>query len=237
MCVEIGGCIHCTNQYCSKRLKLFSHLNKEELSKINNLIIREKCNKGEVLFHEGQLLENLYVVSKGRLKAYKITPEGKEQILYIFSEGDFFGDLSLLRGERLNFNIEAIEETVFCVLRKNHFRNLILSDPSIALKALEMLAQRLQDLEMLIEGLGLQNATLRIAKVLSELAKRYGNKVEGGIEVNLSLRQEDLASYTGMARETVSRKLGKLQDEGIIKFKDNKKLLVTDINRLSNYVE
>jgi len=87
---------------CAKKVPIFSNLESKQLEMITGAIIRKRYKKGEVVFLQGSLLDGLYIVNNGKIKIFRYTKEGKEQILYILSDGDFFGELSLLK-YNLNF--------------------------------------------------------------------------------------------------------------------------------------
>ncbi|MFT9493736.1 Crp/Fnr family transcriptional regulator, partial [Anaerosolibacter sp.] len=159
-----------------------------------------------------------------------------EQILYILSEGDIFGELSLFRSERLTFNVEALEDLNTCVLTKASFEMILSKRPEISMKVLQVMGERLIKMETLIQSLGTKDIEARIATFLLELIPEY-TKSRGHIkEIELPLSREEIANYIGVTRETISRKLGKMQDEGILKIKGIKKIIILDEDALKAYL-
>lgn len=233
---QFCGCESCTHRMCARNVPIFSTLNGEELSKVVSLIIRRRYAKGELLVIEGASQDNLVIVNSGRVKAFRDTLEGKEQILHIFSQGDFFGESNLLKNQRASYNVEALEETNICMINKNDFQNLLKEYPNISLKIMEELCSRLDRLESTIETMGTKNVEVRINKVLLEFAQKYGQRHPKGILVELPLSREGIANYIGLTRETVSRKMSNLHDEGIIEMEGNKKIIILDIDALEESV-
>lgn len=228
------GCISCYEQLCAKKVPIFSALDPSELSSITDLIVHKLYEKGELLFREGNRLDSLFIINQGQVKVYKYSQEGKEQILYIFSEGDFFGEKNLLSDQIAPYNIEALEATVTCIISKEDFRRLLNEHPKIGLKIIEALSERIEGLENTIENMGTKSTEARVNLVLLEFAKKHGKENKKGIMVELPLSREGIANYIGVTRETVSRKLSLLQDEGIIEIIGNKKILIVDIDALED---
>lgn len=231
------ACERCQHQLCAKRVPIFSTLDNEQLTKIVNLIIRKQYSRGELIILEGSRLESLIIINNGKVKAFKDTYEGKEQILYIFSSGDFFGEKNLLRNQEATYNVEALEETNVCMIRKNAFQQLIREYPDIGFKIVEELSSRLDRLENAIENMGTKNVEARINSVLLEFSVKYGKGHPKGILIDLPLSREGIANYIGVARETVSRKMSHLQDERIIEMVGNKRVIILDRQALEQEFE
>lgn len=222
------NCIKCTGKYCVSKVYIFSALQPEAFKKISDIIITRKYRKGQVIFFEGDVEDKLYIVNQGKIKIYKYNREGREQILYILSEGDFIGDMSLLKKGNFQFNAEALEDTLICTIAKDDFDEIITRNPEITLKILEVLHDRLMNLENLIQNLSTKDIEIRIASMLLSFAGDFGVEDESGIIINLPLNREEMANYIGVTRETISRKLTSLQDEGVIELIGNKKLIIKD---------
>lgn len=231
------NCEHCQHQLCARRVPIFSTLDAEELGRVVSLIARKQYSKGELVVLEGSSLESLIIINSGQVKAYKDTQEGKEQILYIFSSGDFFGEKNLLRNQEATYNVEALEETHVCMISKTAFQQLLREYPGIGLKIMEELCSRLERLENSIKSMGTQNVEMRVNSVLLEFSTKYGKDHLKGILIELPLSREGIANYIGVARETVSRKMSHLQDEGIIEMIGNKKVIILDKEALEREIQ
>lgn len=228
----ICTCDSCHNKLCTRQISIFSSLDDQQLLRIADLIIHKGYRKGELLIFEGESVNSLFIINKGQTKAFRNTQDGREQILYLFSEGDFFGERSLLRDEVSNYSVEALEETHICLIHKHDFQVLLKEHPDIALKIMEELCRRLDRLENTVETMGTRTVEARVSSVLLEFADKYGKPHPRGIMIELPLSREGIANYIGLTRETVSRKMSLLQDEGVIEMNGNKKVLLLDRSAL-----
>ncbi|TYQ18114.1 UNVERIFIED_CONTAM: CRP/FNR family transcriptional regulator [Acetivibrio alkalicellulosi] len=222
MIKQICNCENCQHQLCARRVPIFSTMDSGEQNRIVSLIIRRLYTKGELIILEGSNLEGLIIINRGQVKVFRDTLEGREQILYIFSEGDFFGEKNLFRNEQATYSVEALEDTNICMIKKSDFQKFLREYPDIGIKIMEELCSRLERLENTIESMGVKNVESRVGSVLFEFAERYGKEHQRGIMIELPLSREGIANYIGLARETVSRKMNLLQDEGIIEMIGNK---------------
>lgn len=229
-------CGGCKRGLCAKDISIFSSLDSSELTEIIEKMNHKRVNKNDVVFLEGEKAKTLYFLNVGKIKIYKYTKDGKEQILHILSEGDFFGELNLLKESKYRFNAKAIEESKICMLSKENFKEILLYKPEIAIKILEIMGERLSDVESLAQNLATNDIDARIAFLLKELSDKYGKNNEGNLVINLHLTREDMASYVGITRETISRKLKKFEEEGIIKIVGTKKIIIIDNEKLEEYI-
>jgi len=221
-------CERCHHKLCTKKVPIFSTLGDEEIGGVSDLIVRRQYLKGELILIEGDKFDSLIILNTGKAKAFRDTADGKEQILYIFSAGDFFGEKNLLGSQTASYNVEALEETHVCMIRKSDFRQLLRANPDIGLKVMEELSGRMDRLESSIENMGTRSVEARVGAVLLEFSQKYGKTHSDGIIIELPLSREGIANYIGVARETVSRKMNYLQDEGIIEMVGNKKVIILD---------
>jgi len=219
-------CTHCLNKLCTHAIPIFSNLGYDDLKKIAGLTVHKDYGKGEIIVEEGGRPDFVAIVSQGSLKAAKYTLDGREQILYIFAEGDFFGEQFLLGDRAAAYSISALEPVKLCLLYRKDFHLLLHDNPEIGVEIISELGDRLARLESSVQNMGVRSLEARISAVLLEFADRYGTPHAEGTLIFLPLSREGLASYMGIARETVSRKLGLLEEEGIIRSIGNKKILL-----------
>ncbi|WZL72311.1 Crp/Fnr family transcriptional regulator [Clostridiaceae bacterium 35-E11] len=229
-------CERCAHQLCASKVSIFSNLNRQELIDIIKMTGHRSYKKGETVFMEGEEADTLYLIREGKIKLFKYTKDGKEQILHILSEGDFFGELNLLKKGQYGFYAEAISPAKLCTLTKDKMRNLFTEKPEIGLKVLEVIAERLSKLETLAQNLATNEVETRLAYLLLDLKEKYGRATQSGIEIKLPITKQDMSNYTGVARETISRKLKKLEEEGVIKLIGTKKILIIDEEKLEEYM-
>lgn len=235
-CKHCSECIKCSNHCLAKDIPMFSMLEDAELNKISKLIINKNFEKGKVLFLEGELADTLYIINKGKVKIHKYTKEGKEQILFILSEGEFIGALNLLKSGHYEFNAEVLEDSSICILSKQNFDKILLKNPQITLKILEKIHDRLVLLEDLVQTLSTKDIEARIATLLLTLIKDFGCESEEGIILEIPLSREELGNYVGITRETISRKLTSFQDDGLIELVGSKKIIIKDLSKLKKII-
>lgn len=213
-------------KYCAQRVHIFKDLSEDELKKITEMTKDSFFKKGDIIFNEDDIIDYLYIIHSGKIKAYKINEDGKEQILYLLSDGDTFGEYSIFREQKATFYAEAITDVRVCLLSRKNFHIIISKYPEIALKIMNYLSERLQNMELLLKDLSTEDVETRLKSMIIRLAQKEGSKTNKGIVINLYISREDIANLLGTTRETVSRKLHNLEDEGFIEFLSNKKILV-----------
>lgn len=232
ICGSQEACKKCKGRYCASKASIFSVLEEPQLKEITDKITKKAYKKGEIIFFEGDTSDKLYVITTGKIKVFKYTKEGKEQILYIIGEGDFLGDLSLLKKDEFKFNAEALEDVDMCQLTKDDFDKVVKENPEISLKILEVLYERIFKLENLVQSLSTKDIESRISGLLLSFIKDFGVPENNVIRLELPLSREDMANYIGVTRETISRKLNSMQEEGIIDLIGNKIIVLKDLEYL-----
>ncbi len=230
--IDSEACRKCQGRYCATKISIFENLEECELKEITDSITRRHYDKDEMIFFEGDKPEKLFLLNKGRVKVFKYNKEGREQIIYILTEGDFIGDSNIFSGEEMKFNAVAIEETNICELTKSDFEDIMKRNPEIAMKILQNAYHRIDKLQELIQSLSTKDIESRIAGLLLSFIKDFGTPDKNGIIIELPLNREDIANYIGVTRETISRKLGALQDQGILGVEGNRQIRILDLDLL-----
>jgi CRP/FNR family transcriptional regulator len=152
--------------------------------------------KGDMLCGQGKKSDTLFIINEGQVKISKLTKEGKEQIVHIFTNGDFFGELSLFSSDEVyNFDAYAISDVKICTLTKKDMNKIIMSNPEISLKLLQVITKRLTQTENLAQNLATNDAEIRIAFMLLEFGENYGVVTEEGLQINLPINREEMANY------------------------------------------
>ena len=227
------GSHDCSHGYCIDKVPIFVDLPFEIKQSIMGSSNHKIYNKGEIIFNSGDYFDYLFIVIKGRVKLSKTSAMGKEQILKILEVGDFMGELSLFKNTVLTNSAEALEKTEICVIRSEKVREIIMQRPEIALKFLEKYAERIKHSEELIEQIGLRDVEQRIANYLiAEVEKNNIKSRNNKYVINLPVTKSVLSSMLGTTKETLSRKLSLLQDEGLLLMEGQRKIIITDIEGL-----
>lgn len=221
-------CTRCKDKLCMHKVPILSSLDRNDLEKITDMITHQEFKKGESIMLEGDRVDSIVIIHSGSAKAYKNTSDGREQILYVFTEGDFFGEQNLFRNHYATYSVEALRTLKTCHLSKAQFQQLLQYYPEIAVKIIDELGNRMIRLENALQSMGVRNVDNRVGGILLEFATKYGTKETAGTVIHLPLSREGIANYLGVARETVSRKFSQLESEGIIRSINNKEILILD---------
>ena len=222
--------------YSVAKIPVFSMLEKKELDIISELITYSEYKKSQTIFSQGEIFNKLFIIHKGKVKVYKYTKEGKEQILYILAEGDFIGDMNLSKQSNFQFNAVALEHVVISTLSKEDFKKIVKNNTEIAFKIFEEMQDRLLDVERLIQTLSTKDVESRLASMLLGFIKSFSKETVKGIELKVPLNREDMANFVGITRETMSRKLALLQEADIIELVRGKKIIIKKLDKLKELI-
>lgn len=165
---------------------------------------------GSIVFLEGDTTPGFYLVDHGWIKVVKMSPEGREQVLYFWSAGDLFGGLSAFVDQAAPATAIALEESGLWLLPRSAVQQLLTDEPAFATRMIEFMAQRLSEMITLVADLSLRSVTARLARQLLELAE--GDLVER----QRWATQSEMAARLGAAPDVVNRALRALVEEGVI---------------------
>jgi len=193
-----------------KSCPLFSGLGDREIAEIQDISASKRYPKGTLIFSEDEQALGFFVLISGRVKVYKLSPEGKEQILHIISPGETFAEAALFAGSTYPAFAESLAETRAFYFSKEGFLNLIRRNPQISLNMIASLSHWLRKFVDLVEELSLKDVSARLSNS------------ERGIEFELDINKSQLASQLGTISETLSRALKKLRDRRIIEVEGKK---------------
>jgi CRP-like cAMP-binding protein/ActR/RegA family two-component response regulator len=185
--------------------------------------------KKEILFHEGDLPRQLYFINSGKVKLYKTNDDGKEYILKVFSEGEFFGYADLIKGTNYAESAAAMEPTECSLIPKEDFLQLLHANKDVSSKLIKMLADNIIEQEGQLLNLAYNSIRKRVAEALLQLHKR--NQEHG--EEKISILRDDLASMVGTAKESVIRTLTDFKNERLIRI-ENGIISVVNERKLEN---
>ena len=209
-----------------RRCPLFAGLKEEDLRRIRAIASLKKVEKKEILFSDGEEARGFYVILSGKIKLYKVSAEGKEQILHIVSAPDAFAEAALfLEGSYPAF-AEALTDCQLLFFPKRDFIRLIEKNPQLSINMIVTLSHYLKRFASLIEELSLKEVSSRVAKYLIDLQMKSTKEGKSPKEVELDLSKTQLALKLGTISETLSRTLAKMKAKGIIDVKRNKILIL-----------
>jgi CRP/FNR family transcriptional regulator len=213
-------------------IPFFEELPNEQIEDLSMIITDQVFDRGQIIFSEGDDGNGFYVVASGRVKIFKLSPEGKEQILHIFGPGDPFGEVAVFAGQQFPANAEAMESSRIFFFSRESFSDLIKYNPSLALNMLAILSKRLRRFANLIEDLSLKEVPGRLAAHLLYLS----GQSEGSEQLELNITKTQLASLLGTIPETLSRILGKMAKQGLIE-SDGRRIKILDREALEELAE
>jgi len=209
-----------------RRCPLFAGLKEKDLKRIRAIASLKKVGKKEILFSDGEEARGFYVILSGKIKLYKVSVEGKEQILHIVSAPDAFAEAALfLEGSYPAF-AEALTDCQLLFFPKRDFIRLIEKNPQLSINMIVTLSHYLKRFASLIEELSLKEVSSRVAKYLIDLQMKSTKEGKSPKEVELDLSKTQLALKLGTISETLSRTLAKMRAKGIIDVKRNKILIL-----------
>ena len=204
-------------------LPLFEGLTQPQYEALAEIAAVKSFRKGQAIFSEGGEAMGFYVVLSGRVKIYKLSFDGKEQILHLFGEGEPFGEAAVFAGHHFPAHAQALESTKTLFIPRRAFIEQITQDPSLALNMLAVLSRRLHRFTSLVEDLSLKEVPGRLAAYLLYLSTQQGND-----DLTLDVPKTQLASLLGTIPETLSRILARMAKEGLIESPENRRIRILD---------
>ena len=219
-----------------RKVPFFAGLADSELEMVSGVMIERSYAKGSLLFLEGEPGEALFVINRGRVKISKSSPDGREQILHIYKDGDIFAEVALFDRGPYPATAEATEDTQCWLLRNADMERLLEAQPQLGIKLLRIMSRRLRQAQLLVRDLALQDTYGRLAGLLLRFIRVEGRREEEGIVLELDLTRQEMASMIGTSRETVARILSRFQKEGIIAL-DKQRITVKDVEKLQDWTE
>jgi CRP/FNR family transcriptional regulator len=199
-----------------KRTVLFGNLRAAELTELAALARKRDLAQGELLFLAGEKAEGLFVIASGRIRAFRVNALGREQTLHIEREGATLAEVPVFDDGPYPATAIAEEPTTVLFLEKSDVRRFMLGHAEVGLTALKLMAQRLRGHAELVDALSLQQVGQRLARFLLAQGRDHGLRTDSGLQVDLTLSNEELARRVGSVREVVSRTLTRMERDGLI---------------------
>jgi CRP-like cAMP-binding protein len=201
---------------------IFSELENDALEKIEKIGSRKVYTKNDVILMEEDAGTALFVIVKGKVKVSRNSSDGREVILTILAESDFFGEMAILDGLTRSATVTAIDESELFLIQRNDFLNLLYEHPEVSVALLQELTRRLRNADMKIKALSLKDAEGKVATVILQLADDIGKIKQGIVEIEKLPLQQDLANMAGTSRETISRTLHSFAKKGFVEMEGTK---------------
>ncbi|CAG1771463.1 Fumarate and nitrate reduction regulatory protein [uncultured bacterium] len=213
-------------------LPLFSELTIEDLRTITSFSSLKKIEKGTHLFYEGEPYSGFYIVLKGSVKVYRISPQGKEAVMHLVSPFDSFAEVPLFESKKcFPVNAQALESSMVLHIPVDGFLEFLEKHPAVSLKMMAGFAKKLRILTDRLEKLAIKEVSGRLAAYLMSELQSQGKENSIIMAITLSISKATLAAYLGTITETLSRTFQKLAADGIITVK-GKKIIIHRLQEL-----
>jgi len=210
-----------------KNVPLFAELDDDEFAAVTALATTHHVGKNNVIVHEGENGNAMFVILEGTVKISYYAPDGREVILSLLEEGAFFGEMSLLDKQPRSATVTSLGAATIAQIRRNDLESLLLKKPSLTLKLLTEVVSRLRRTSVVLERISTMDVPHRLYSYLEDYCERFGKTSKNGIIVQLPTHQL-MADQLSTSRETISRAMSALKKEGIIQAIDNSKEVCID---------
>jgi len=216
-----------------RRVPLFASLTDAEFQSLEHIFLVKRFNKNQVIFHEEETGNYMYIVLSGKVKVMKSTNAGRESLLAIHQPGDFFGEMSLLDGRTSPATVSAMEDCKIVSISPQDFTSHLMTNQKVMHQIIRVLCARLRQVWSQIHVLSHSSADARIRAGILQLSSRHGLPDTRGVLINLKITHQELAEMVGTSRETVSRTIAHLRRLGILKV-DQRRLILLDPKALAS---
>ena len=219
------------SQNILRHTAIFASLTEKELDALAQRVLTKRFAQGELLFAEGDPCTGLFLVAAGKIRIFKLSTSGREQILAVEGPGSSFAELPVFDGGSYPAAASALEDTEVLFISRKDFQDFCREHPDVALKVIAVVGSRLRRLVGIIEELSFTTVRQRLIGLVLRLAQEGGTRSKDGILVELTKSHQELASELGTVRELVSRNLSRLQAEGFLDV-EGRKIVVKDVSGL-----
>jgi CRP/FNR family cyclic AMP-dependent transcriptional regulator len=216
-----------------RKTPLFASLTETEMRALAGRVSRKNLRRGEQLFAEGDPCGGLFLVASGKIRIFKLSASGREQVLAMEGAGSSFAELPVFDGGNYPASASAWEDSEILFILRKDFQNFCREHPDVALKVIAVVGSRLRRLVGIIEELSFTTVRQRLISLIVQLAETDGTRSKDGVQLELKKSHQDFAAELGTVRELVSRNLGRLQAEGFLDI-EGRKLLVKDLAGLKH---
>ena len=214
------------------QVPLFDGLNEEQQNALQAKMGHNALRRGEVLFHEGDLGDRLFIITEGKIKLGHTSNDGRESLLAVLGPGELIGELTLFDPGPRSTTATAVSPASMLYLNHDDLMGILDSNPTLAKHMLKALAQRLRRTNESLSDLVFSDVPGRVAKALLDLADRFGTPTDDGVHVPHDLTQEELAQLVGASRETVNKSLADFVSRGWIRL-EGRAVTLLDVDRLA----
>jgi len=195
-----------------RAIPIFRDATEQDLESLALHLIERRFPKNAIIVDEGLAGDYMYVIRSGRVKVTKASGDGREKIMNLLSVGDFFGEMSLLDDEPRSASVTTLEPTLLLALSRRDFMELLNNSSSLALCVIQELTRRLRDTDEQASSMSFQKVQERTRGLFERIAQEEG--VGEHFRITPTLTHQQIADMIGTSRETVTRAVKRLKDDG-----------------------
>ena len=201
-----------------RQVPLFMSLTDEERESIADVMSHRTMKKRGILFYEGEPCTAIYLLEQGRVKVYKTTEDGREQIVNVLQEGDLFPHVGMFGGSPYPATAETLEDAVLYSINVAELTRMLESNSALCIRLLRILESKIRELQRRLSDVLSKDMKEKIVNILLSLARTSGTETGKTYEIYMELTHQDLANMVGTTRETVSRTVSQLKRDGVVQF-------------------
>jgi CRP-like cAMP-binding protein len=220
-----------------RELELFSGLSDSDIAAIGHATTMTHCHPGQVILSPDDPPERIHILKKGKVRVYRVTPDGKQLTLDIYDKGTILGDMGLLGQDRVaEAYAETIDAAVICTITPDELRRLVERYPIIGVNIITFLSSRLREAERELEAMAYQRVGQRLARKLIDLGQRFGVETVRGTLIQARLTQQELAEMIGTTRETLAHTLSDFRRRDLLDTAHHQ-VVIRDAERLAEVAQ
>ncbi len=214
-----------------KKVNLFKGISKEEMEQMAKMVVEKTFRKKEKVYLPGEPGQSIYLIKKGVVKISKVTPDGRELTLAFLKPGEIFGELEAMGETTRDTQAEAHSDLLICILRRENLMQMMEMKPKLGIQLSKLIGFRRKVIENRLENLIFRTIPQRLASLLLELGREFGEPSGNTTKITLPLTHQDLANLIGSARPTLTDAFNDFKAKGIVDV-SGKAIMVKDSQAL-----
>jgi CRP/FNR family cyclic AMP-dependent transcriptional regulator len=207
---------------------LFSDLDDRQMGHVEEMTVMTHAERGRLIYSQGETAEALFLLKRGKVNIYRITPDGRKLLTAVVEPGTLFGNMAFTGTTMQNGFAETVKDSTLCVMSRHDIEELVREYPSVGIRLLDTVSRRVRELEARLEEGLLCDMPSRVAAALLRLREHQGGDI-------VAVTHQELADNLGTYRETVTHTLGDLQDRGLVALRRGC-IEVVDVQALSELI-
>jgi CRP/FNR family cyclic AMP-dependent transcriptional regulator len=220
-----------------RELELFGGLSPADIDAIGHATTMTHCRPGQIILSPDDPPDRIHILKKGKVRVYRMTPDGRQLTLDIYDKGTILGDMRLLGQDPIpEAYAQTLDQAVICTITPDELRRLVERYPIIGINIISYLSSRLQVAERELEAMAYQRVGQRLARKLIDLSQRFGVQTTRGTRIQARLTQQELAEMIGTTRETLAHTLGDFRRRGLLDTAHHE-VVIRDAERLCEIAE